>query len=356
VDAETYHRDVAQLGISGESLNSGTAVFGTRSDNYSIFGEGNLRITARLRALLGARAVEDDLSYRFQRMSTAPVAVPAILPSFSSSGATQDRGYTGRAGLQYELNPHSYTYMTYSRGYSGPAYNVFFNMSAPASAALRPETSSSYELGFKSRAANQRLQAGVALFLTDFDNYKANFPDVLNGALVTRLINAGSVSTRGVEVDFAYRPRDDLTLSGAAAATRARVDNFNCPAAAGPGCNINGQPLPFAPDWKLDIDAEYVIQAGGSLRWVLASDFQWQSRVQYQLTETADTTQGAYGIWNASVTLANDLRGWSVRALVKNITATSYSEYLAHGDFAGVMRWVPRDASRYAGIDIRKSF
>jgi iron complex outermembrane receptor protein len=356
VDAETYQRDVAQLGMSGESLNSGTAVFGTSSNNYSIFGEGNLKITARLRALLGARIVTDELSYQLQRVSTSPVAVSAILPSFSSSGTTHDRGYTGRAGLQYELNPDLQSYVTYSRGYSGPAYNIFFNMSAPATAALRPETSSSYELGFKSHAANQRLQANVALFLTYFDNYKANFPDDLNGALVTRLINAGGVSTRGVELDFAYRPRDALTLSGAAAATRARVDTFNCPAAAGPGCNINGEPLPFAPDWKLNIDARYVIQAGGSLQWVLASDFQWQSRVQYQLTETADTTQGAYGIWNASVALADELRGWSVRALVKNITATSYSEYLAHGDFAGLMRWVPRDASRYAGIDIRKSF
>jgi iron complex outermembrane receptor protein len=356
VDAETYQRDVAQLGMPGESLNSGTAAFGTRSDNYSIFGEGNLKITSALRALLGARVVEDELSYRFQRMSTSPVAIPAILPSFSSSGSTSDLGYTGRAGLQYELNPNLHTYVTYSRGYSGPAYNVFFNMSAPAADALKPETSSSYEIGFKSRAANQRLQADVALFLTYFDNYKASFPDVLNGALVTRLINAGSVSTRGVEADFAYRPRDDLTLSGAAAATRARVDNFNCPAEAGADCNINGQPLPFAPDWKLDIDAQYLIHAGGSLHWVFASDFQWQSRVQYQLTETADTSQGAYGIWNASVTLADDSRGWSVRALVKNITNTNYSEYLAHGDFSGVMRWVPRDVSRYAGIDIRKSF
>jgi iron complex outermembrane receptor protein len=355
-DSETYLRDDTQLSVTGQSPNSGTAVFGTRSDNYSIFGETNLRITSGLRALLGARVVEDELSYRFQRISTASVAIPAILPSFSSSGSTSDLGYTGRAGLQYELNRDLNSYVTYSRGYSGPAYNIFFNMSAPAADALKPETSSSYELGLKSRAANQRLQVDIALFLTYFDNYKASFPDVLNGALVTRLINAGSVSTRGVELDFAYLPRDDLTISGAAAATRARVDNFNCPAGAGPGCNINGQPLPFAPDWKLDINAQYVIQARGSLHWVLASDFQWQSRVQYQLTETADTTQGAYGIWNASVTLADDLRGWSVRALVKNITDTNYSEYLAHGDFAGVMRWLPRDASRYAGIDVRKSF
>jgi iron complex outermembrane recepter protein len=356
VDNETYQRTVNLLGLPGESLNSGSAAFGTRSANYSGFGEANLRIASGLRALLGARVVEDDLGYRFQRVSTSPVAIPAILPSFTSAGSTRDLGYTGRAGLQYELNPDLQTYVTYSRGYSGPAYNIFFNMSAPAADALKPETSSSYELGLKSRAANQRLQADLALFLTYFDNYKANFPDVLNGALVTRLINAGSVSTRGVEVDFAYRPRDALTLSGAAAATRARVDHFNCPTEAGSGCDINGQPLPFAPDWKLDIDAQYVVQATGSLHWVLASDFQWQSRVQYQLTETADTAQGAYGIWNASVALADDSRGWSVRALVKNITDTNYSEYLAHGDFAGVMRWLPRDVSRYAGIDVRKSF
>jgi iron complex outermembrane receptor protein len=94
----------------------------------------------------------------------------------------------------------------------------------------------------------------------------------------------------------------------------------------------------------------------GSLNLVLDSDYHWQSKEQFQLTETPDTIQGAYGIWDASLGIANDKSGWKVTAMVKNITDKSYSAYLAHGDFAGVMRWLPRDASRYAGIDVHKSF
>lgn len=355
VDTELYHRDVSQLVTANIVNNSGTSNYGTTGNNYSIFGEANLNFTNSFRAILGVRGIHDTLDYNFNRVATSPVPVPAIALDFTSAGSTSDNGYADRAGLQYDFSQDLHGYVTYSRGYTGPAYNVFFNMGASAQLALKPETSNAYEVGFKSRTLNDRLQVNLALFLTDFDNYQANFQDVLNGALVTRLINAGSVSTRGVEADFAYKPVDDFTLSGAAAYTRARVDNFNCPPQAAASCNINGQPLPFAPDWKLNVDANYVIPMTGSLDLVLDSDYHWQSKVQYQLTETPDTIQGAYGIWDASVGVS-EKSGWKITAVVKNIADKSYSEYLAHGDFAGVMRWLPRDAGRYAGIDVRKSF
>ncbi len=78
--------------------------------------------------------------------------------------------------------------------------------------------------------------------------------------------------------------------------------------------------------------------------------------MQYQLTETPDTIQGAYGIWNGAVTLASAEDGWKISALVKNILDTHYDSYLSHGNLAGVVRWVPRDNSRYFGVDVRKEF
>jgi iron complex outermembrane receptor protein len=355
VDGETYHRGVTQLTTGGPVANGATAVFGTHADNYSIFGEANLNFTADLRAILGARVVRDTLDYHLQRISTVAVPVPAISPSFTSLGSTSVYGYADRVGLQYDLERGLNTYVTYSHGYTGPAYNVFFNMSAAATNALKPQSSDSYEIGVKSRWLDERLQLNVAVFLTEFDNYQANFPDVLNGTRVTRLINAGRVSTQGIELEFAFRPIVSLTLTGAVARTRARVDDFNCPPQASASCDIDGQPMPFAPDWKLNIAANYVMPLSGPWQLVLDSDYHWQSRVQFQLTETPDTAQGAYGIWDASVALVSS-GGWTLRALVNNITDQGYSEFLAHGDLAGVVRWVPRDASRYAGIDVRKLF
>jgi iron complex outermembrane receptor protein len=104
----------------------------------------------------------------------------------------------------------------------------------------------------------------------------------------------------------------------------------------------------------------------GDYRWPLTpladldveTDYNWQSSTQYQLAETAQTIQGDYGIWNASLGVLFDRFGFTARFLVKNITNQHYSSYLANGTegSTGVVRWVPRDDSRYVGVDLRKTF
>ncbi len=356
VDRELYHRDIGLLTAGGVVANSGTAAFGTHADDYSIFGEGSFNFTEALRGILGARLIHDGLDYDFQRASTSPVAVPAIQPSFASTGSTGNWGHADRVGLQYDVNKDIRTYVTYSQGYAGPAYNVFFNMAPSATIALKPETANAYEWGVKSRSLGGRLQLNAAAYLTDFDNYQANFVDVLNGALVTRLINAGRVSTRGIEADFALRLSDDLILSGAGARNDATVDRFNCPPQSPASCNINGRPLPFAPAWRFNVDANYLIPVGDALRVVLDTDYRWQSEVQYQLAQTPATVQAAFGDMDAGIGLKHDVQGWRIDALIKNLGNTHYSSYLAHGNIAGVVRWVPRDDGRYAGIEIHRSF
>ncbi|MBH1997267.1 MAG: hypothetical protein I8H69_19575, partial [Burkholderiales bacterium] len=75
--------------------------------------------------------------------------------------------------------------------------------------------------------------------------HAANLRDT---AQLTRLINAGSVSTEGVELDYALQATRQLKLSGALAYTHARIDQFDCPAGAAASCNVDGQPLPYTPD------------------------------------------------------------------------------------------------------------
>src|SRR3546814_13661756 len=87
------------------------------------------------------------------------------------------------------------------------------------------------------------LRFNIAAFLDKFKNYQVNFFDTFNGSPVTRLINAGRVSTRGVEVDVALQPSRAFTLSAGGAYTNARVDNFTCPVGAAASCQINGQQI-----------------------------------------------------------------------------------------------------------------
>jgi iron complex outermembrane receptor protein len=228
-DKETYRRDTTQLLANGSTLaNFGFNSFGATSTNYSLFGESNINFTKDFRAIAGLRLVHDDLRFYTNRIASSATAVPGINPAFNGSGSTKVDDYAARAGLQYDISPSVNTYVTYSRGYKGPAFNVFFNMTALQTNALSPETSDAYEIGLKSKLFDNKLQFNVALFDDKVANYQANQPDLVAGTVVTRLINAGTVSTRGIEVDAIGKFVKDLTLTAAISYLDAKIDNFSC--------------------------------------------------------------------------------------------------------------------------------
>ncbi len=355
-DDEDYGRQVSQL-AGRETLNNlGLANYGTVANNYAIFGEGNLNLTKSLHVILGLRVLRDDLGYDFDRASTSATAITGVRPSFSISGSTAENGYVDRIGLQYDLAPNAVTYFTYSRGYKGPAYNVFFNMQPTDTDALKPETNNTFEVGLKSQLLRRRVTLDVAAFMSDFSNYQANFLDSVDGALVTRLINAGSVSTQGVEFNLSTRPIRNLNLAVVGSYLDAHVDQFNIPAGSPPSSNVNGEPLPFAPRWKLDLRGDYLMNLSENFDLDVGSDYDWQTRTQYSLTETPGTIQDTYGIWDINASLIDHARRWSLTAIVKNVLDTHYSNLLAFGNLGGVIRDVPRDNGRYAGFTLHKDF
>jgi iron complex outermembrane receptor protein len=358
IDHETYERDDQQILASGPFASSGLASYGTNDRNYAIFGEGNVNFTSKFRMILGVRGIADNLSYYHSRVDTptSNPGSPGIAANYASNGSVTKYGWAGRAGLQYDLTPETNIYATISRGYMGPAYNVFFNMGAANTPPLNPETSTSYEAGLKSRLFNDHLQANVAAYITNFFNYQANSVQSVNGALVTNLVNAGQVTSRGAEVSLIAKPWQGITLTSNVGYDDAYVVNFPCPVGAAASCNINGQPMPFAPRWKSNLQVDYEEPMTSQLDLDLNTDWNWQSKTQYQLTETADTVQPAYGIWNASFGLIDHTGGWSVRFLIKNIANQHYSSFLAHGNIGGLGRFVPEDDTRYFGVNMHKDF
>jgi iron complex outermembrane recepter protein len=288
--------------------------------------------------------------------------VTGIRGYHNASGDTSRRGDSYRLGLQYDLGSRAQTYFTFSRGYKGPAYNVYFNMRSLNATtpldeiALSPETSQSFEVGLKGATADRSFSYSLALFNTTFHGYQANFTDTVGGAAVARLINAGTVRTRGVEADVTLRPTKGFTVDISTAYTDATVRQFNCPVGAPVSCNINGEPLPFAPKVKIYINGAYRFALTDRLSAEIQSDVSFSSKVQFQLSETPDTVQPAYAIWNASVALLRPGNGWQLRAYVKNLTNTHYAAYMGQGTYAGNTRFVPRDDVRYGGLLLRKEF
>ena len=373
---ERYQRDVTRCAASTAAalpsglvpctaatttFDTGIANYGIRSKSASVFGESTFNFTNELRAIAGLRYTTDDLSYYHARTSTQAAAIAGVQPATSSNGSTRENGVSGRIGPQFELTKDTMLYATGSRGYKGPAFNVFFNMLpfsgtvARDSIPLKPETSNTYELGLKTTALDNRLRFNVAVFDSKYKNYQANIQDLVVGTVITRLINAGDVSTKGVEVDFAAKLSKEFTVSGAAARIKARIDKFNCPVGASASCNVDGKPLPFSPDSRINVRANYKTPISSGLTLDVGGDYNWQSKVLFDITQAPDTYQSAYGIFNATVAVSDAAKGWRVAILGKNLANKSYAAALATGG-AFIVRAVPRDDRRYFGINARLDF
>ena len=351
-DEETYQRIVTTL---PSVVNSGYSPYSVDNDSLALFGDSTYKITQQLKFLSGLRWTHDTISFQQSRTSTSSTAFAGVQPATANSGSDTESAFSGRLGFQFDISNTVTSYATYSRGYKGPAYNVFFNMLNRDTLALKPETSDSYEIGLKALLLDRKLSLNVAAFQTKYANYQANFYDTVAGAVVTRLINAGDVSTRGVEVELEARPTSQLHLSTSVAYIDAHIDQFNCPAAAAASCNLNGQTLPFSPKTKSFTRAAYTVPLNNGLQVEFASDYAWQSKVQYDLFQSPTSIQGSYGIWNASVALSTPEKGWRVALIGKNLADKSYSTNLISSG-GTVTRGIPRDDTRYVGINVRKEF
>ena len=99
--------------------------------------------------------------------------------------------------------------------------------------------------------------------------------------------------------------------------------------------------------------ANYRTDVAGYLM-AISADYSWQSETQYDLSTSPNTLQPAYGIFNASISLASTDSGWRVTLVGKNLADKSYSQVLYPG--GNTTRGVPRDDKRYYGVNVRYDF
>ena len=365
---------------------SGTAVFGSTFDNFALFGQGTLNVASWVRLIGGVRYTSDHLDVFHSRVSRnldvvggVPVGTGGINPNFDQgvfdspgvngvvtatngipfTARTSSTNFSGKAGIQADLTANNIAYFTYSRGYKGPAFNVFFNLSKNGTNVIAPETSNAYEVGLKNTFLDGRLILNIAGFYAVYDNFQANNPDLVAGVVVTRFTNAGMVSTRGVELDASFRPIPDLSFSGGIAYTDAKVDAFRAP--LGAAVIPAGTPLGFAPKWKGNVSVDYRIRTGGRADIYLGAQGSYQSS-QLSLF-AADAVQrqlgtiGAYGLANLSVGIATNDDKYRLTFQVRNLFDQSFAATIANGGPGNAYLYqIPRDAERYFGVTGRVNF
>ncbi len=340
------------------------------STNYALFGQATYRFNDMFAVTGGLRYTWDDLEFTHVRAPgvNATDGTPATGPGVSgnpagglisaggngtntSAGDSTNGNLSGRAVLQFTPTDDVMLYGSYTRGYKGPAFNVFFNHTAPNNAVpIDAETSDAFEIGLKSQFADNRIQLNVAAFNVEYDGFQANNFILLNGTIITNLTNAGTVQSEGFEVDVLAVPVDGLTLRASGAYADATVKEFNPnPVTNAPDAR-NGTRLPLAPEFTYTLGANYETDLG-PLRVYADTDFRHVSSQFSDLGEGGPID--SYGLWNASIGVSDPDDRYRLNFHVRNITDESFA-LLNVGN--GQRLQIPRDADRYVGVSLRVGF
>ncbi|MDE2560973.1 MAG: TonB-dependent receptor [Sphingomonadales bacterium] len=366
------------------------------TESYAAFAQLDYTLPTETTISGGIRANHEKIGASFVNTLSNATANTCAAGNPLCSGTHSDDVVTWKASLSQQVAPKVMIYTSVAKGYKGYAYDISsgfnparvdatLNGTGPGLVGVGPikaEHSTSYEIGIKSRTADNRLQLNVTAFLTDYNNFQAQSAVFVGGVPQLVLNNVGKLKTKGIEVETSAKPNEWLRFDGSAAYTDAVMTSFPdaqaysgqlatdpaCTTAAANGlCTLqdrSGAALPNSPKFKFNLGAtaEFPFGDGNKATFTLA--YQHQSSVNYGLLGNPLTVQKGYGVLNTS--LGFDLGAFRASVFVNNVFDKHYAAYLDDGfSLLGgsatnpahvIYQLNPRDSQRYAGIKLQYNF
>jgi iron complex outermembrane receptor protein len=293
------------------------SIFGQETaKSYAAFGEATYDFTDRLTAILGARYSDE----------TRGIAGHTLLGSVDFS--TPPGGWnelatktfvdtTPRASLRYKVTPDTNVYLTYSEGFKSGVYDAvstpFVGSNTPPEV-VKPEHLRAYEVGVKSEPANW-ITVDSAIFYYKYRDIQVTANELVNGIPLGVYQNAASATLYGADLEGTVKPIPVLTFKGGLSLLHSKFDSFpnasvNVPAPGLAGNVIvtqdaEGNQLPFAPSWTLNLSGSYDKTFDfGAID--LTANIYHSAGIYFDVGnvygETAYTTVGTQASWRPSFT------------------------------------------------------
>ena len=232
---------------------------------------------------------------------------------------------------------------------------------------IRKETSSSFELGFRSSLLDGNLQINGAVFQTDVDDMQ--FFEFFVGpfGLLRTAENIDEVSLSGFELSAAWAVTDNLRIDAGYSAVDGEIDVNNLrPYTA-------GNEVPNNPEFTANAAIQYTLPLGsldlfGRLEYSYKGDT-WYHTVQDDVVPATlfggppanfgqtdgqgGTMVNGYGLTNLRIGIRGE--NWSITAFARNLTDEEFvAEVIAAPEFGGA--FVAPGTQRRAGVEVSYRF
>ena len=322
-----------------------------KMDSYAPFGEVNYAFTSKLTGTLGLRYTHEDKDGLYATQVSGGLSLVGLPPATAaelaraklsifrpqSYTAHDDGGsWSGRANVAYRFTDELMGYVSYARGYKSGGLNMSGlpldaqNQPALATAVIKDEQNSTYELGFKSTLRDGKATLNVAAYHTVVEDYQSNIVSSGETAAIRSYpANIPEVRVQGLEADFTTRVTDGLAVRFGLA--YADGENTSYPAgpcplevqtAATVACNLTGVPLPGLSKWSGSLGLNYRRHMG-------SGDFSIRADTNYRDAYNSDTSGSKYTVIEGFIVtnLAVGYRfakRWEVAAFARNLFDEEY--------------------------------
>ena len=413
--ATTYGADVKRFvtALTGGAISPATAaalyptgggntgsVFSQDSEGYSFFTHNQFQFTDRFGAFVGVRYNHEKKNGGLASYTTnspscgggpfngqgaaAPAGLPGALrllcPRPTTHSVIDESEVTGTAGLNFKLTDDIMAYVSYSHGYKAGGINLDRDAAAsvlginPGSGLVvgtqaqvneavkfKPELSDSYELGIRSQFFDRALTVNATYFHTDYDDFQLNN---FNG-IAFSIVNAGTVKSRGFEVEGSWRAAEGLSFTYGVSHVIARWGNepvlqFDPPDNAAPlppNLPLAGRILNNAPKWSISSGVHYEHGLGDKLRGFVDLGASYRSSIIAGANLNAAKAEGDLLLLNGRIGLVRDGdNGWEIALWGTNLTNRYYAIVAFDSLFQnGSISEFPGVPRTY-GLSVRKNF
>jgi iron complex outermembrane recepter protein len=307
--------------------------------SYAAFGQLEYRATDLIGVIIGGRFTSDKKDYNFswypyETFPQSPIGATTTLTPLAGLvlstpyvGNRSDNLYSGKAQLDFHLSQDILAYVSYNRGVKGGGFNapLFpFTINDRATLTFKPETLTSYEVGFKSEFLEHTLRFNAAAYYYNYKDYQA----LIYTAGLEQLIVNADATHKGAEAEVDWAPTSAWRFGAGLSYVDAVVKNVagRCCTADSSGALVPlvGDYTPGnAPRWTANLMARYTFPIG-SAHVALQADGNYLSRFWFNLSDLPVVEQTGFGIANLRVNYTPQSGKLEVGASVENLADKHY--------------------------------
>ena len=321
------------FGLGGTSFASAVLLFHTfqETTSYAFYSQLRYKLTDTLRVTVGARETRDKKDYS-QDLEIAGA------PSGTVNDDASWSAFTPRFALDYTPTEALTLYTNIARGYTAGGLNSFSGQK------YNPEYVWSYEAGLKSYWLDRHLKVDVAAFHSDFkDIQEVLFIPSGNLSTALSVTNAGAAKINGIEAEIEARITDRFRVTATGTLLNAHFTQLTSVDGSVPQegvLNLAGKKLPRSPGQQFDVGPAYTAPIAPNWMLDLRANYAWQARTYFNFFNQPLLSQGSYGLVNLSASLNSTDEKWRLTLFCNNATDKRYWSSIQFGTALAAVPYV----------------